>query len=201
MVLTTMGTDGKLKGIPEEEPQIIRKSWIFKSEKGYEVRVATNLLQIISNHHKTYNNPHGDKFRDVISLVTNNLFNIVKIPIVKRVGLRYVDECPLPAKNNDTLKKLYNSTLPYEHFPIDNVGNAYFQITTKRKNHNLFFREALNKDNEKYRLILDFDGFENQVASTDLLKVTDELHSIIEEEYFSIIKEPIKVYMRTGRLE
>ena len=50
-------------------------------------------------------------------------------------------------------------------------------------------------------LILDFDGFETNIASTDFLKVTDELYEIINEEYFSIIKEPIKQYMRTGKLE
>jgi len=48
--------------------------------------------------------------------------------------------------------------------------------------------------------MLDFDGFEMDVTSTDFLRVTDELHEMIEKEYFSIIKEPIKEYMRTGSL-
>ena len=48
--------------------------------------------------------------------------------------------------------------------------------------------------------MLDFDGFETEIASADFLKVADELHEIIEEEYFSIIKETIKEYMRTGKL-
>ena len=51
------------------------------------------------------------------------------------------------------------------------------------------------------KLMLDFDGFETDIASADFLKVADELHKIIDEEYFRIIKEPVKQYMRTGELK
>jgi len=200
MVITSTGFEGKSERIPEPEPSISRKSWVFKSEKGYELRVSTNTLTIISGHHKTYNNPAGDRFRDIISLATDNLFRIVKIPILKRIGLRYTDECPLPSKDNATLTKFYNSTFPSNRFPISDAEGSYFQITTKRKNHNLIFREALVKQDDKYKLILDFDGFETQVQSADMQKVTDELHSIIEEEYFNIVKDPLREYMRTGKM-
>ena len=77
----------------------------------------------------------------------------------------------------------------------------YFEVTTKRGSHNLIYREALVKENDQDKIILDFDGFENQVAFSDLLRVTDELHHIIKNEYFNIVKEPILAYMRTGRFE
>jgi hypothetical protein len=64
----------------------------------------------------------------------------------------------------------------------------------------LIYREVLAKEGDRYKLMLDFDGFEKDVVSADFLRVTDELHEMIEEEYFSIIKEPIKEYMRTGNL-
>jgi uncharacterized protein (TIGR04255 family) len=200
MMLTTTGPEGRFEKIPEPEPSVTKKSWLFKSEKGYELKIATNVLWIVSRHHKTYNNPDGDRFRDIISLATNSLFQIVKIPIIRRIGLRYIDECPLPSKDNETLTKLYDSTFPSNRFPVNDIQNSYFQITTKRKNHNLTFREAIVKQDEKYKLMLDFDGFETEVPSVDLLKVTDELHSIIDEEYFSIVKEPLKEYMRTGKI-
>ena len=201
LLFADTGLDGRMEKIPEPEHSMSRKSWVFKSEKGYELKISTNILILTSHHHKTYKNPVGDRFRDIIELVTNNLFRIVKIPIIKRIGLRYVDECNLPSKDNVTLKKFFNTTFPSDRFPIDNVENSYFQITTKRKNHNLIFREALVKKKSGYKLILDFDGFETQVPSADLLKVTDELHTIIDEEYFSIIKEPLKEFMRTGKIQ
>ena len=75
--------------------------------------MQTNSLSIVSQEHKTYNNPGTDKkFRDVIDFVVTNFFKTINVPIIKRIGLRYIDECPLPSKDNETLKKLYNSAFP-----------------------------------------------------------------------------------------
>lgn len=202
MLFADVGPEGKLTGIPDQlGPDISKKTWIFKSTQQHEIRVTTNSLAIVSLHHKTYNNPSSaEKFREVIDFVVSNFFQTITVPIIKRIGLRYIDECPLPSKDNETLSRLYNSTFPIGRFPIANAEGIYFEITTKRNNHNLIYREGLAKEGDRYKLILDFDGFEMDVTSTDFLRVTDELHEMIEEEYFSIIKEPIKEYMRTGNL-
>jgi hypothetical protein len=97
-------------------------------------------------------------------------------------------------------------------FPIASVKRAHFEIITQRKNHRLFYQESILGESEMkqigaeplpgpFTLILDFDGFDERIASSDFLKVADELHEIIEEEYFSIIKDPIKIFMRTGKFE
>jgi uncharacterized protein (TIGR04255 family) len=203
IVFADVGPEGKLMNIPDQFGEGMgKKLWIFKSKQQDEVNVSTNSLSIVSNHHKTYQNPSVEnKFRDVIQSVLGNFFQTISVPIINRIGLRYVDECPLPSKNNETLSKFYNSTFPIGRFPVDNAGGIYFEITTKRKNHNLIYKERLAKQNEQYTLFLDFDGFENEILTKDYLTVTDELHEIIEEEYFKTIKEPVKNYMRTGKLE
>jgi uncharacterized protein (TIGR04255 family) len=202
IVFADVGPEGKLMSIPDVFGEGMgKKVWIFKSKQQHEVNVSTNSLSITSSHHKTYQNPRADKFRDVIESVLSNFFGTVSVPIIKRIGLRYVDECPLPSKNNETLRKFYNSTFPIGRYPIKDAEGIYFEITTKRKNHNLIYRERLAKQNEQYILFLDFDGFENEIPAKDYLKVTDELHEIIEEEYFKTIKEPVLNYMRTGKLE
>jgi uncharacterized protein (TIGR04255 family) len=203
IMLADTGPEGKLVTIPEDfEPSTLQKFWVFSSPQGHEVKIQTNNLVITSHHHITYNNPTAKgKFRDTIKFVLTNFFEVVKIPIIKRIGLRYIDECPLPSKDNATLTRLYKSTFPIRRFPINDAEGVYFSITTKRKNHKLIYQEALIKKDQDYKLMLDFDGFETDIASSDFLRITDELHKIIEKEYFSIIREPVKVYMRTGRLE
>jgi uncharacterized protein (TIGR04255 family) len=200
------GLEGKLENVPVPEgfeSNTVKKIWVFKSKEKIEVKVQTNSVSIVSQQHKTYNNPSSEKkFRDVIDFVLSNFFKVINVPIINRIGLRYIDECPLPSKDNETLKKLYNSTFPIDRFPIKDATTIYFNINTNRKNHKLIYQEALVK-NEQGRevLMLDFDGFETEIASSDFLKVADELHEVIKEEYFSIIKEPVKQYMRTGKLE
>ena len=206
LVFADTGTEGKLENAQVREgfePNAVRKAWSFKSKQDIEVKVQTNSLSIISQEHKTYNNPGTEKkFRDIIDFVVTNFFKTINVPIIKRIGLRYIDECPLPSKDNETLKKLYNSTFPTDRFPINDATTFYFNINTIRKNHKLIYQEALVKNSKDHdTLILDFDGFETEIASGDFLRVTDELHSIIEEEYFSIIKDPVKQYMRTGAMQ
>lgn len=201
LVFADIGPEGKLESVPEFEPKGSKKIWYFKSEEKHEINVLTNALSITSEHHKTYNNPgYEKKFRDVIDFVLTNFFAVIPIPIIKRIGLRYVDECPLPSKDNDTLKQYYNSTFPYDRYPIDDAASISFEIRTKRGKHNLTYRERLSKENDEYKLILDFDGFETNVQTKDFLRITDELHEMIETEYFHVIREPVKEYMRKGKV-
>jgi uncharacterized protein (TIGR04255 family) len=196
IVFADTGLDEKL------EPNTLKKIWVFKSKDKIEVKVLTNSINIASKEHKSYNNPSSEKkFRDTIEFVIGNFFKTINVPIINRIGLRYIDECPLPSKDNETLSKLYDSTFPIDRFPIKDAMSIYFSINTVRKNHKLVYQEGLAKnDKGEEKLMLDFDGFETEIPSADFLKVTDELHAIIKEEYFSIIKEPIKHYMRTGQL-
>jgi uncharacterized protein (TIGR04255 family) len=186
----------------DEKSDLARKVWVFKSGEAQEVRISSNTLTIISMQHKSYDNPNAQKkFRNFISFALENFFKLFNVPVVRRVGLRYIDHCPLPVKDNDTLTRLYNSVLPYERFPISNAESMYVEIITKRKSHNLIYREKIVAEGGKSLLILDFDGYETQVAQSDILKITDELHEMIDAEYFAIVKEPVLNYMKTGVLE
>lgn len=197
LLFADVGPEGKLQNIPDQMQG--RKIWHFESKEKHEINVLTNSLAISSDHHKTYNNPASTKkFRDVIEFVSSKFFEVISIPIINRVGLLYIDECPLPSKNNKTLKEYYNSTFPIERYPIDDAIGMHFETQTKRGNHNLIYRETLVKKNEDFKLILNFDGYETNVPSKDIIRVTDELHEIIETEYFNTIRDPVKKYMRKG---
>jgi len=202
IVFADTGLSGKFEDVQQKiGPSSVSKIWQFESKDGIQVKVQTNALNISSTKHKTYNNATSEtKFRDVINFVTSNFLGTIKFPIVNRIGLRYIDECPLPSRDNATIKKLYNLTFPIERFPINDVEFIHFKINTLRSGHKLNYNEVLGKQNEEYKLILDFDGYENEIPSTDFLRIADELHSIISKEYFKVIKEPIKEYMRVGKL-
>jgi len=178
----------------EEERGI--KVWQFKSKKNYELNVQINRLNIISQFHKTYNLGRSNKFRDIIEFVLNNFFEVTSIPIVNRIGLRYIDECPLPSKDNETFKSWYNSVFPIDRFNIANADEMFFRTVVKKGDFYLMYMEKLQKREEEYKLILDFDGFAKNISSEDCLKVTDKLHTIISEEYEKTIKEPVYEYMR-----
>ena len=196
LLFVDMGPEGKLKHIDEEYG---KKIWQFSSEKKYRLSITSNSLDIVSEHHKTYNLEGADKFRDVIDFALGNFFEVMTIPRVNRIGLRYIDECPLPKKDNETFSSYYDSVFPIERFNITDAKEMFFRTTTKKGRFNLTYRESLQKRKNKYRFILDFDGFAENVKSEDCLRVTDELHSMILEEYEKTIKEPVYEIMRRAR--
>ena len=115
MVFVDMGPNEKPVEIPENMPrEPSQKIWAFKSTKNVQLNVLSDSLDIASEHHKTYNNPEStEKFRDVIESVLGSFLKIVNIPIINRIGLRYIDECPMPHnKDNESFKKFYNSAFP-----------------------------------------------------------------------------------------
>lgn len=197
VVFADIGPKAKVEEVEEKmDKEWATKVWIFKSPKDFELDVTTSSLVIRSAHHKTYNLEGGDKFRDIIQFVVDKFLQITSIPVMNRIGLRYIDECPIPSKDNSTFKEYYNSVFPLERFNIEDANEMDFKAMVKIGDYSLRYIEALRKENDEYKLILDFDGFASSVKSSDYLKVTDSLHIIISDEYERTIKEQVKQYMR-----
>jgi len=184
----------KINNNPEDDSNL--KVWQFKSKNGVILQVENNSLSLTSEYHKTYNLGSGEKFKDVIKVVLSNFLDITKIPIIKRIGLRYIDECPVPYKNNSKFKEYYNTSFPLDRFDIRNVEEMLFTSIVKKKEGNLRYIESLHKVDNKYKLVLDFDAFRTDIDSTDYLTVTDILHEIISDEYEKTLKAPVYEYMR-----
>lgn len=173
------------------------KIWQFRSSNNYKLNILSDSLDITSEFHKTYNNLKVEnRFRDIIEFVLDKFFSIVKVPIINRIGLRYIDECPIPSKDNKTLIKYYNSAFPTKRFKIENADKMDFITTINKNGFKLRYVESLQKINEEYKLILDFDGYSNNISSKDYLNILDKLHEQISEEYEKTIKDPVYKYMR-----
>ena len=199
-VILDKGQKGKLEELPPKtDEKFGRKIWEFKSDKDYKFNVTSSSLSITSKYHKTYNLGDGDKFRDVIKFVLDNFFEVISIPTVNRLGLRYIDHCPLPSKDNETFRSYYKSVFPIDRFNIADAKEMFFRTAVRRNGFNLIYMERLRKIKDEYKLILDFDGFATNIRSEEYLKVTDELHRIILEEYEATIKKPVYEYMRQRR--
>lgn len=200
VLFADMGPESKLEEIPSDFGEgANKKVWQFKSDKKFKLHVMGNSLDITSECHKTYNLEGGDKFRDTIKFVLDRFLEVTKIPIINRIGLRYVDECPIPSKDNSTFKSYYNSIFPLDRFDLADAKAMAFRTVIKRDKYSLTYAESLQQKENEYKLNLDFDGFAENIDSKDYLTVTDDLHTIISEEYEKTIKSPVYEYMRQTR--
>lgn len=180
----------------------MRKIWQFSSPKGYKLGVTTDRLSVTSEHHKTYNQSTSDNFRDVIDRVIASFLAVARIPEFSRVGLRYIDHCPVFEKTDDSFAQYYQTCISAGRFSIADAALLEFRTVTAVGEHQLRYHELLREDDEAdsgFVLVLDFDGFAQNVPTANCLAVTDELHEIISDAFEQSIKEPLFQYMREGR--
>jgi len=195
--LTDKGFDLE-KSSDEKPEEVLKKIWSFESPQKTKLNILSDSIDISSEFHKTYNNPtSANKFRDVIVFVLKHFFEAAQIPIVKRIGLRYIDECPIPKKDTKVFKEYYKTTFPLGRFKLEDATDMNFFTVVKRGKYSLRFNEKLVRLGNKYKLILDFDGFGVNIQSRNCLKVTDDLHVLILKEYEKSLKEPVYKHMRT----
>ncbi|MEI8390041.1 MAG: TIGR04255 family protein [bacterium] len=180
-----------------EENEAFQKIWQFNSEKGYTLDISSNSLSIVSRLHKTYNNEAGDhKFRDVIKSSVSAFLekDIAPISVIKRIGLRYVDECPLPELlSNDSYSNYYNTSLAFNRFDISKAKDMQF-VTNIEKENDIYLRYFESYKEQK--LTIDFDAYKFDIKAENYLDVTDKLYEIVHEEWENTIKEPVKEFMR-----
>lgn len=194
--LTWVDVGPEMKPVELEREPTGQKIWQFKSPKGFQLNILGNSLDITSNYHKTYKLEGGHKFRDIIEFVLDRFFEVISLPIINRVGLRYIDECPIPSKKTSVFRSYYNSVFPLDRFDLADAHEMDFKTVVKRGNHYLRYVESLQTVKDECKLILDFDGFATAVNPKDYLAVTDDLHELISNEYEKTIKELVKEYMR-----
>lgn len=198
LVVADIGPNSKIEdALSGVTSQTTQKIWQFTSGDGVELNITSDSLDLSSKSHKTYNNSQSPiRFRDAIKLVLDAFFSTTKIPVIKRIGLRYIDEIQLPKKENSEFNGLVNSTFPIERFPVDDAREMMFQATVKKGKHNIRFVEMLVNKNGADILVFDFDGFSEEIESENCLNVTDALHSLISDEFEKTIKEPVYKMMR-----
>ncbi len=199
VVLVDRGDQQVVEPPPAElrNEAVVKRIWNFESDQGVKIEVTTDSLTLISEKHKSYNNPDAAyRFRDAISFACGKFLAIVRVPVIARIGLRYIDECPVPGTTSDEFAEWYDSILPLIRFPLEQTVSANVAALVSRDPYRLRYVESLRVEQENRVLTLDFDASGENIDSARVLEVADALHAIIESEFDRTIKEPVKRYMR-----
>lgn len=200
--LTNSGIKDNSDDKSNEDKESINKIWQFTSTNKCKLNVLSNSVDITSEFHKTYDNKQSaDRFRDVIELVVSRFYKIMRIPIITRIGLRYVNQCPLPRKDSTLFKSYYNSAFNLKTYPLENVSEMEFVSVMKKGDYSLRHAESLTTTENETSFFLDFDASAESIKPDTYLPVVDNLHGLINKEFYSVIKTPVLEYMRTPREE
>ena len=185
--------------IDKEESFSPTKIWQFMTEaEDIVLNITNESLDISSKQHKTYNNSHSkseERFRDTVSNVVDGFLDLVKVNVINRIGLRYVDNCPLPETLSvPTFLEYYNSSVNLKNLEIekfDTVNRWYTEIDTINENGvYLKFKEILTKA-ETWIYNLDFDGAMLKIPAAEYLKCLDLIHLQTSKQYLAHINSPV----------
>lgn len=200
IVIADLPPEGSPQDIPAElEPPGLKAIWQFKSKTGVSLNVTTSSLDLSSEEHKTYDaEGKGPRFRDTIAYAVQAFLDVMGMPILTRIGLRYIDDCPLPSRpDNEAFSEYYGSSFPLKRFPIRDAVDMAFSARLRREDKYMFrFSEHYRVNEGQRKLVLDIDASAENIHSGDFLEVTDRLHSIIHAEYEGYIREPVREIMR-----
>lgn len=203
LIFADVGPEFKMEELASKEQPPSEKIWKFSSEDKYEMNVLTNSVDITSKKHKSYySNNKEDGFREIIEFSIKNFLELIPITIIKRIGLRYIDEAPIPSEDKEMFEQWYNTSFPLKRFGINEVGTMLFEaLNTKRGKYEFNYRESLVREKIedskelKLKFYLDFDGYAGNIPAKDYLIVLDDLHELIHNEWNKTIKQPVKDWM------
>jgi uncharacterized protein (TIGR04255 family) len=128
--------------------------------------------------------------------VVNNFLEVVRVPIISRIGLRYIDEGPILKKTKRSYKLCYNTSFALDRFNIEDATEMDFKTVVKKGDCLLRYVESLRLINDQYKVILDFDAYAENIDPKNYLEVTDNLYKLTSEEFERTIKNPIYNYMK-----
>ncbi len=202
IVVVETGERNKLEDVPGEADDIGGKRiWQFSTgDDRVRLSVLESSLDITSEEHKTYNLGTEKRFRDAIKMAVDNFIAVTGVPIFSRIGLRYIDECPVPAVNNEMFLSWYNTSLNLSRFDLSEVLEMSFRARRRRGEHFFRYEESFRVEDGTPKLSLDFDGYAQNIDSARYLDVTDDLHGMLSKEFEVSLKTPVFQYMR-GEIE
>ena len=200
IMIADVGPEVKMDELPRPPDEVqVARIWSFRSNEGVELNLQTSSLDISSAVHKTYNNEQAEeRFRDTIRLAVDSFLEIVSIPLFTRIGLRYIDDCPVPAATNEVYREWYSTTFPLDRFAVSDALEMLFRGRMRRGEFFLTYAESFRTDDAKPKLVLDFDGYAENVLAEEYLSVTDRLHEMISREFEQSIRDPVYSHMRGG---
>lgn len=175
----------------ENENLVNNKIWEFRSKNGDKLTISSNSLSILSENYVTYDNPeYPDAFKNIIFYVLDAFFEEIKLPILYRMGLRYINEFDIKEKTKSYYENLINTNFPLTKFDIASSVDMIFKTTYIIDNNKINLIEIMQpNDKGENTLVLDIDAYNEQIPTEDITPKIDALHKSIDDIFFGAVKD------------
>jgi uncharacterized protein (TIGR04255 family) len=115
-----------------------------------------------------------EEFKEEVLRRSGEFCEIFGVTSLTRVGLRYVNEIPLPTQEAESMSKYVRPLVAFERIPLETVQQFALQISATAHDHMVLLRTAMIAGPIR-TYILDIDAY------TELVKPASEINSLLDQ--------------------
>jgi uncharacterized protein (TIGR04255 family) len=138
-----------------------------------------------------------EEFKDEVLRRTEEFCQTFDITPLTRIGLRYVNEIPLPTQETESLRTYIRPVVQFDRIPLETVQQFALQMSASAGSHMILLRTALLPGPMRF-YILDIDAYTETVQPPErIATLLDEFHDTVQKAFLSHVTEEYKKVMRT----
>lgn len=179
-----------------KDQDVANKIWVFENKELVKIEISYNSFTISSKKYTTYVNS-ASCFQDEINNSFDKFLELSEISIIKRIGFRYTNSCPLPEPlDNELFESWYNSIFQSSKFDISKVNSFNYQMDFCNQDVMMNYREVFINREKKY--YIDIDAFMLDQDMQEYKSITNKLHDTIKKRFLDATNEYIHNSLQSG---
>jgi len=137
-----------------------------------------------------------EDFKEEVLKRSAGFCNIFDVSSITRVGLRYVNEIPLPTQQAESMAKYVNPLVDFDRIPLGSVQQFALQLSAQVGDHMIQVRTAMLAGPVR-TYILDIDAYTETIKSADEIgTLLDRFHDTAQNVFLDHVTEDYKQVMR-----
>jgi len=186
-----------------EYPEVGLESALLPNGSTLSVTVFQNQLkarvikvspQNMALAFSTYN--RFEDFKEEVLKRSANFCATFGVASLTRIGLRYVNEIPLPTQQSNSMATYVRAIVDLDRFPLDSIQQFALQVSAKQDDHMILLRTAMLTGPIR-TYILDIDAYtETEKPTADIGTLLDRFHDTLQKVFLDHVTEEYKKVMR-----
>jgi len=140
-----------------------------------------------------------EDFKEEVLRQSAKFCEMFNVSSLVRVGLRYVNEIPLPTQQTESLTTYVKPLVEFDRIPLDSVQQFALQIAANLDDHMILVRTALIAGPVR-TYVLDIDAYTETVKATSEIGVLlDSFHDSVQRVFLDHVTDKYKQVMRGNK--
>jgi len=137
-----------------------------------------------------------EEFKDEVLKRSDEFCKIFGVTSLTRVGLRYVNEIPLPTQQSGSMTRYVRPLVAFDRIPLDTVQQFALQMSATAGNHMVLVRTAMLVGPIR-TYILDIDAYTEIVKqASEIGALLDQFHDTAQRFFLDHVTDEYKQVMR-----